>query len=94
MAGYRKGACKDRHIRFLRRNGEKRNRALLSQKRLYSVRIGSEAHPAVLFRKAENRQAEFCYSLSRGHSSGAEIRNENRFGTAECSDEGRPPKKE
>lgn len=50
-----KGACKDRHIRFIRRNGEKRNRALFSQERLHLARIGSTAHPAVLFRKAENR---------------------------------------
>ena len=39
--------------------------------------LGSKAHPAVLFRKAENRQAQFRHPLPRCDSSGAEIRHEN-----------------
>lgn len=50
--------------------------------------VGGKTHSTILFRKVENRQGKFGYTLPRRYSSGAEICAKNRPRNAECSGKG------
>ena len=48
---------------------------------------GSKAHPEVLYREAEGRQAQLGDPLSRRHPPGPQVRGEDRPGDAKCGGE-------